>query len=117
MNHLLNKIKHFHILLVLTTSQVIQKKNIKYLSIKKNLNQIMNKWYIKIFIQKSSLQSVNSNIGNYKNEITKLEDLLIGINEHENNFKILIKNYQNLKKLLEETIEIESLIEKLSSNQ
>jgi hypothetical protein len=60
---------------------------------------------------------MNANITNYKHEIVKLEDLLVAINEHENNFKALIKNFNNLKRLLEETVEIENLITKLSSNQ
>jgi hypothetical protein len=66
---------------------------------------------------KTSLQNINANITNYKNEIVKLEDFLVTINEHENNYKAIIKKFTNLKKILEDTIEIEQLISKLSSNQ
>jgi hypothetical protein len=66
---------------------------------------------------KSSLSGISGNITNYKHEIAKLEDFLIVINEHEKNYKSLTKKYTKLKKILEESIEIESLIGKLSSNQ
>lgn len=70
------------------------------------------------FLQmKSSLSGISGNITNYKHEIAKLEDFLIVINEHEKNYKSLSKKYTKLKKILEESIEIESLIGKLSSNQ
>lgn len=66
---------------------------------------------------KSSLTSISGNITNYKHEIAKLEDFLIIINEHEKNYNSLIKKYTTLKKILEESIEIENLIAKLSTNQ
>lgn len=66
---------------------------------------------------KSSLHNTNANITNYKHEIAKLEEFLITINEHENNYKILTKKYKGLKNIMEETVEIEKLIGKLSSNQ
>ena len=68
-------------------------------------------------LMKESLQNINANITNYKNEIYKLEDFLITINDHEINFKMLLKKFNNLKKILEESIEIENLISKLSTNQ
>lgn len=46
-----------------------------------------------------------------------MSDLLIMINNHENNYKSFMRKLQNLKKYLEETIEIESLVTKLSTNQ
>ena len=46
-----------------------------------------------------------------------MSDLLIMINNHENNYKAFIRKLQNLKKHLEETIEIENLVIKLSTNQ
>jgi hypothetical protein len=66
---------------------------------------------------KGSLANINANITNYKQEIEKLEEFLIKINEHETNHKKLIKRLTGLKEIMEETIEKESLISKLSSNQ
>jgi len=68
-------------------------------------------------LMKGSLANINANITNYKQEIDKLEDFLIKINEHETNHKKVIKRLTGLKEILEETIEKESLISKLSSNQ
>lgn len=66
---------------------------------------------------KSSLSQIQDNIINYKSEIKKLEDFLVVINEHEKNYKLIQKKFEYLIKNLEETIEIEKIIEQLSSNQ
>lgn len=66
---------------------------------------------------KGSLANISTNITSYKHEIVKLEDFLVVINDHEKNYKILSKKLNVLKKIIEESIEIESLIGKLSSNQ
>jgi hypothetical protein len=66
---------------------------------------------------KKSLTGINGNITNYKNEISKLEGFLITINEHEKNYDKLQKKYSELKSIIGKSIEIESLIDKLSSNQ
>lgn len=66
---------------------------------------------------KSSLQNIKGNIKNYTNEISRLEDFLSMINQHENNYKNIIQRFNNLKKKLEETIQMEIIIKNLSSNQ
>ena len=66
---------------------------------------------------KSSLSQIQDNIINYKSEIKKLEDFLVVINEHEKNYKLIQKKFEYLIKNLEETIEIEKIINQLSSNQ
>lgn len=66
---------------------------------------------------KTSLQNVRANIKNYTNEISRLEDFLGMINQHENNYNNIIQRFNNLKKKLEETIQMETIIKNLSSNQ
>jgi hypothetical protein len=66
---------------------------------------------------KGSLAHISGNISNYKNEISRLEEFLVFINDHEKNYKLIIKKFENLQKNIEDTIEIENLIAKLSSNQ
>lgn len=46
-----------------------------------------------------------------------MSDLLIMINNHETNYKAFLRKLLNLKKHIEETIEIENIIFKLSTNQ
>ncbi len=46
-----------------------------------------------------------------------MSDLLIMINNHENNYKGFLRKLVNLKKHIEETIEIENLIVRLGTNQ
>jgi len=66
---------------------------------------------------RESLHNIRGNIRNYTNEISRLEDFLGIINEHENNYKNIIEKFNNLKKKLEETIQMETIIRNLSSNQ
>lgn len=66
---------------------------------------------------KTTLQNISANIKNYTNEISRLEDFLGIINEHENNYNNVIQRFNNLKKKLEETIHIENIIKNLSANQ
>ena len=68
-------------------------------------------------MKKSSFSSLNANISNYKKEIQDMSELLIMINNHETNYKSFIRKLLNLKKHLEDTIEIENLVIKLSNNQ
>ena len=72
---------------------------------------------IKLLFQKNSLTNVSANITNYKNEIHIMEDKLSKINLLENSHTIEEKKFLQLKRYLEETIEVENLIGKLSSNQ
>jgi len=66
---------------------------------------------------RSSLHNIKANIKNYTNEISRLEDFLGIINQHENNYNNIIQRFNNLKKKLEETIQMENIIKNLSSNQ
>lgn len=66
---------------------------------------------------KSSLHNMRANIKNYTNEISRLEDFLGIINQHENNYNNLIQRFNTLKNKLEETIQMENIIKNLSSNQ
>ena len=76
---------------------------------------MVRKWK-KLFI-KNSLKNIGANIKNYTNEISRLEDFLGLINEHENNYNNVIQRFNNLKRRLEETIKIEDIIKNLSANQ
>lgn len=90
-----------------TTSDKLTKKFLDYQNkFKNNYGEI-----------KSSLSLITDNIINYKSEIKKLEDFLIIINEHEKNYKLIQKKFEFLIKNLEETIDIEKIINQLSSNQ
>ena len=62
---------------------------------------------------KSSLSQIQDNIINYKSEIKKLEDFLVVNNEHEKNYKLIQKKFEYLIKNLEETIEIEKIIDEV----
>lgn len=63
------------------------------------------------------MNSLNSHVINYKNEITKMEDFLVDINKHELNYKNLIKKYKKLKEVIEESVNLELIINKLAFNQ
>lgn len=46
-----------------------------------------------------------------------MEEFLVSINDHEINYKAIIKKFEKLKSVLEESIKLEDTIQKLSSNQ
>ena len=66
---------------------------------------------------KHNLSNIQDNIINYKSEINKLEDFLIIINEHEKNYKEIQNSFNELIKYLKKSIEMETTINSLSSNQ
>ena len=66
---------------------------------------------------KHHLSNIQDNIINYKSEINKLEDFLIIINQHEKNYKEIQNAFNELIKYLKNSIEMETTINSLSSNQ
>lgn len=66
---------------------------------------------------RSSLNQIQDNTINYKTEIKKLEEFLLVINDHEKNYKLIKAKFDFIIKNLQETIEIEKIINQLSSNQ
>ena len=66
---------------------------------------------------KGSLNKIQDNIINYKSELKKLEDFLYIINEHEKNYKLIKIQFDSLIKNLQNTINIEKLINEFTKNQ
>ena len=66
---------------------------------------------------KDSLNKIQDNIINYKSELKKLEDFLYIINEHEKNYKLIKIQFDSLIKNLQNTINIEKLINEFTKNQ
>ena len=66
---------------------------------------------------KNSLNEIQDNIINYNSELKKLEKFLNEINEHDKNFREIIKRLNKLAEYLQETINIEKIINQLSNNQ
>ena len=66
---------------------------------------------------KNSLNEIQDNIINYNSELKKLEKFLNEINEHDKNYREIIKRLNKLAEYLQETINIEKIINQLSNNQ
>ena len=66
---------------------------------------------------KNSLNEIQDNIINYNSELKKLENFLNEINEHDKNYREIIKRLNKLAEYLQETINIEKIINQLSNNQ
>ena len=66
---------------------------------------------------KNSLNEIQDNIINYNSELKKLEKFLNEINKHDKNYKEIIKRLNKLAEYLQETINIEKIINQLSNNQ
>ena len=66
---------------------------------------------------KNSLNEIQDNIINYNSELKKLEKFLNEINEHDKNYREIIKRLNKLADYLQETINIEKIINQLSNNQ
>ncbi len=66
---------------------------------------------------KGSLNKIQDNIINYKSELKKLEDFLYIINEHEKNYQLIKVQYDKLITNLQNTINIEKLINEFTKNQ
>ena len=73
-----------------------------------------NKSYSKI---KNSLNNIQDNLINYKSELKKLEDFLYIINEHERNYKLIKNEFNLLITNLQNSIDIEKIINEFSNNQ
>ena len=66
---------------------------------------------------KNSLNEIQDNIINYNSELKKLEKFLNEINEHDKNYREIIKRLNKLAEYLQETINIEKIINQLSNSQ
>ncbi len=66
---------------------------------------------------KGSLNKIQDNIINYKSELKKLEDFLYIINEHERNYKLIKNEFNLLITNLQNSIDIEKIINEFSNNQ
>ena len=66
---------------------------------------------------KNSLNEIQDNIINYNSKLKKLEKFLNEINEHDKNYREIIKRLNKLAEYLQETINIEKIINQLSNNQ
>ena len=98
-------------------NDVNKTKNDNELNEEKPFEAFKNKFRSTSIDIKCSLQNIGANIKNYTNEISRLEDFLGVINEHENNYNNVIQRFNNLKKRLEETIHMENVVKNLSANQ
>ena len=66
---------------------------------------------------KNSLNEIQDNIINYNLKLKKIEKFLNEINEHDKNYREIIKRLNKLAEYLQETINIEKIINQLSNNQ
>ena len=85
--------------------------------IDKKFNDYKVKFNSKYHEIKNSLNEIQDNILNYNLELKKLDAFLHEINQHDKNYKEIIKKFNKLVEYLQETITIEKIINQLAQNQ